>query len=126
MEENFAEAVTIVTAEDHSFELNEDVLNEILLRNDIKDKKVVVVSVAGAFRKGKSFLLNFMLRYLEAEVIKILCIIHIFIYVKNYCHINFSFILCFGYFMLITEVNFLYLFTYLILCLIIFLKHVSF
>lgn len=72
MEENFAEAVTIVTAEDHTFELNEDVLNEILLRNDIKDKKVVVVSVAGAFRKGKSFLLNFMLRYLEAEVIKIL------------------------------------------------------
>lgn len=72
MEENFAEAVTIVTAEDHSFELNEDVLNEILLRNDIKDKKVVVVSVAGAFRKGKSFLLNFMLRYLEAEVIPIL------------------------------------------------------
>lgn len=74
MEENFAEAVTIVTAEDHTFELNEDVLNEILLRNDIKDKKVVVVSVAGAFRKGKSFLLNFMLRYLEAEVIKTLCL----------------------------------------------------
>lgn len=74
MEENFAEAVTIVTAEDHTFELNENVLNEILLRNDIKDKKVVVVSVAGAFRKGKSFLLNFMLRYLEAEVIKTLCL----------------------------------------------------
>ena len=69
MEENFGEAVTVVTAEDHTFELKEDVLNEILLRNDIKDKKVVVVSVAGAFRKGKSFLLNFMLRYLEAEVI---------------------------------------------------------
>lgn len=67
MEEMFGEAVTIVSAEDHNFELNEESLNEILLQNDIKDKKVVVVSVAGAFRKGKSFLLNFMLRYLEAK-----------------------------------------------------------
>ncbi|GIY07469.1 atlastin-2 [Caerostris extrusa] len=67
MEQYRGEAVTIVRAEDHTFELNEDVLHSVLMKNDIKDKKIVVVSVAGAFRKGKSFLLNFMLRYLESQ-----------------------------------------------------------
>merc|ERR1712142_53508 len=33
---------------------------------EIRDKPICIISVAGAFRKGKSFLLNFMLRYLEA------------------------------------------------------------
>ncbi|KAG8190116.1 hypothetical protein JTE90_026686 [Oedothorax gibbosus] len=61
------EAVTIVTAQDQTFELKEDVLNSVLMKHDIKDKKIVVVSVAGAFRKGKSFLLNFLLRYLQAQ-----------------------------------------------------------
>jgi len=34
----------------------------------VRDKKVVVLSVAGAFRKGKSFLLDFLLRYLDRTV----------------------------------------------------------
>ncbi|XP_070576515.1 atlastin-2-like [Ptychodera flava] len=52
-------------ADDHTFELNEEALEQILLQDNIRDKKVVVVSVAGAFRKGKSFLLDFFLRYLH-------------------------------------------------------------
>uniref|UniRef100_A0A3Q3IKE9 GB1/RHD3-type G domain-containing protein n=1 Tax=Monopterus albus TaxID=43700 RepID=A0A3Q3IKE9_MONAL len=39
----------------------------ILLQDHIKDLNVVVVSVAGAFRKGKSFLLDFMLRYMHSQ-----------------------------------------------------------
>ncbi|XP_011305185.1 atlastin isoform X2 [Fopius arisanus] len=52
---------------DHTFELDEEALSEILLQDDIKDRSVVVVSVAGAFRKGKSFLLDFFLRYMNSK-----------------------------------------------------------
>lgn len=63
--------VQIVLAHpDHTFELDEDALTEILLQDDIKDRSVVVVSVAGAFRKGKSFLLDFFLRYMNSKVSK--------------------------------------------------------
>lgn len=54
---------------DHTFELDEAALSEILLHDDVKDRSVVVVSVAGAFRKGKSFLLDFFLRYMSNKVI---------------------------------------------------------
>ncbi|KAK0400175.1 hypothetical protein QR680_003388 [Steinernema hermaphroditum] len=47
-----------------SFRLNEYALNSVLGHQSIANKKVVIVSVAGAFRKGKSFLLNFFLEYL--------------------------------------------------------------
>ena len=59
----------VAATEDHLFSLNEEALEEILLNPDVRDKHVVVVSVAGAFRKGKSFLLDFFLRYLNAQVI---------------------------------------------------------
>ena len=47
--------------------LNEDVLRSYLLSDEVADKPVVVISVAGAFRTGKSFLLNSMTRYLKAS-----------------------------------------------------------
>ncbi|XP_037913388.1 atlastin isoform X2 [Hermetia illucens] len=66
-----AEALQIVTtAEDHTFTLDEEKLTEVLLQNEIKDRIVCIVSVAGAFRKGKSFLLDFFLRYMYAKYVK--------------------------------------------------------
>jgi len=50
----------------HTISLNVELLEQILLSKEVKDRKVMVVTVAGAFRQGKSFILNFFLRYLKA------------------------------------------------------------
>ncbi|TSK20062.1 Atlastin-2 [Bagarius yarrelli] len=65
-EEEEAGPVQIVVADEdeHQFSLDEQALERILLQEHVRDLNVVVVSVAGAFRKGKSFLLDFMLRYM--------------------------------------------------------------
>ncbi len=62
-------AVQIITSNKKTgaITLNEDALAKILLREDIRDKHVVVVSVCGAYRQGKSFILDFFLHYLNAE-----------------------------------------------------------
>lgn len=63
-----AGAIQIVTPVNHKFQLELDDLKSILGAEDIKDRHVIVVSISGAFRKGKSFLMNFFLRYLNAQV----------------------------------------------------------
>ena len=57
----------VVAKEDHTFELDEEALASIVCQDHVKDKPIAVISVAGAFRKGKSFLLDFFLRYLKAN-----------------------------------------------------------
>lgn len=58
----------VVSEEQHVFSLDEEALEKVLLQDHIKDCNAVVVSVAGAFRKGKSFLLDFFLRYMNYMV----------------------------------------------------------
>lgn len=72
----------VKTTDDHNFTLDEALLSSLLLHDSIKDLHVAVISVAGAFRKGKSFLLNFFLRYLQSEDVSntvVLSIVIIFI-----------------------------------------------
>ncbi len=75
VEEEKARPIQIVLAneDEHSFELDAAALEKILLQDHVKDLNVVLVSVAGAFRKGKSFLLDFMLRYMHSQVRWIMC-----------------------------------------------------
>lgn len=61
-------AVQILKPVNHAFQLDLKTLEQILGSNVIKDRYVEVLSIAGAFRKGKSFLLNFILKYLYAQV----------------------------------------------------------
>ena len=52
--EYFGQPIQIVkVTEDRKFELDVDALGDILLRDVIRDTPVVVVSIAGDFRKGK-------------------------------------------------------------------------
>lgn len=60
--------IVTVCKENHSFALDTEALAKVLLAPRVRDKNVVVLSVAGAFRKGKSFLLDFMLRYMYRKV----------------------------------------------------------
>lgn len=61
--------------ETRSFELSIADLEAVLSQEDFKDREIVVISIAGAFRKGKSFMLNFFLKYLNERVgnIKFIC-----------------------------------------------------
>lgn len=74
-------AIQIVKPVNHAFQLDPQTLTKILGAADIKNRYAVVISIAGALRKGKSFLLNFILKYLYAQVLKSLCslLLHIFL-----------------------------------------------
>ncbi|XP_041037909.1 atlastin-3-like, partial [Carcharodon carcharias] len=64
-----AKAIQIINLrkEDRSLVLDESALDSILLQGPVRDLNVMVLSVAGAFRKGKSFLLDFMLRFMYKQ-----------------------------------------------------------
>lgn len=57
--------LNILDVDGRSLELDEHALARLLLAEHVKDKPVVVIAIAGVFRKGKSFLLCFLLRYLR-------------------------------------------------------------
>jgi len=61
------DAVHILQLTDKGYILNFNELEKILLADHVKDTFITIVSVAGAYRKGKSFLLNYILRYMESE-----------------------------------------------------------
>lgn len=53
------------------FEISIEALETLLLHDNVKDREIVAISITGAYRKGKSFLLNFLLRYLYETVSKL-------------------------------------------------------
>jgi len=69
MANNYGEGLRIIkfTEADH-IEFDKAGLEGLLLHPDVKNRKIVMVSIVGAFRKGKSLYLNYCLRYLYANV----------------------------------------------------------
>ncbi|XP_049274102.1 atlastin-1 [Rhipicephalus sanguineus] len=60
------EPLQILLVDDgHTIVFDERALERTLLADHVKDRPVVVVPIAGAYRQGKSFLLNFLLSYLR-------------------------------------------------------------
>ncbi|XP_075727548.1 atlastin-2 [Rhipicephalus microplus] len=53
--------------DDQRVEFKDTELQRILLADNVKDKPVVVISIAGSYRQGKSFFLSFFLRYLRSN-----------------------------------------------------------
>ncbi|KAF0306889.1 Atlastin-1 [Amphibalanus amphitrite] len=47
--------------------LQEATLERVLLSDQLRDSPVIPISITGAFRRGKSFLLNVLLRYLRSQ-----------------------------------------------------------
>lgn len=43
-------------------------LDQIFLHPEVENRKVVIVSIIGAFRKGKSFFMDYCLRFMYANV----------------------------------------------------------
>jgi len=54
---------------DHLLEVDVKALEGVLLDPRVRDRHVVVLSIAGVQRLGKSFILNYLIRYLKSEVL---------------------------------------------------------
>ena len=62
------EAIKVIEPQaDHTFKMNSSALKAVLLSEEYKNRKVVVISITGAFRTGKSFLMNFLLTFLKEK-----------------------------------------------------------
>lgn len=61
--------MTVLNVTDkNEFIANINGINQIFNNPKLTDRQVVAVSIIGIFRKGKSFLLNYFLRYLYGNV----------------------------------------------------------
>lgn len=54
--------------EDNKLVVDHAHLDKMLLHKEVKNRKIVVFSIIGAFRRGKSFFLDYCLRFLYANV----------------------------------------------------------
>jgi atlastin len=48
--------------------IDDDALEKIFLHPEVRNRKIAAVSIIGAFRKGKSFLMDYALRYMYGNV----------------------------------------------------------
>lgn len=65
----FGEPVNILKfGEGNKVIVDDAALDKMFLHHEVKNRKIVVFSIIGALRRGKSFFLDYCLRYLYAHV----------------------------------------------------------
>lgn len=64
----FGEQIIIQVSENQNTSFNFNELGKIFLHPEVRDRKVVLLSIIGTYRKGKSFFLDYCLRFLYANV----------------------------------------------------------
>jgi hypothetical protein len=64
-----------------SLKVDYEFLDKVLLHPEVKDRSIVMFSIVGTLRKGKSFYLDYCLRFLYAHVSSYLNFVQI---VKSY------------------------------------------
>jgi atlastin len=62
------EPKNIIRFNNSSLEFAKGDLEALLLHPEVANRKIVLLSIVGAFRRGKSFFLDYCLRYLYANV----------------------------------------------------------
>lgn len=66
---NYGKAVNILSfSQDKKVVIDEEAMKKMFEHQDVKNRKIVALSIIGAYRKGKSFFLDYCLRFLYAHV----------------------------------------------------------
>ena len=60
----------LIPKEDGSYDMDKVALKNLAEHPDVIHNPVVVISIAGAMREGKSFLLNLLIMYLESNLVR--------------------------------------------------------
>jgi atlastin len=68
MSQVYGEPLSVLKFSSSTLEFDKAALESLLLHPQVKDRKIVVLSIVGAFRKGKSFFLDYCLRFLYGNV----------------------------------------------------------
>lgn len=57
--------------DDETLRVDYEAFNELFMHPEVKDRNIAAVSIIGAFRKGKSFFMDYCLRFMYANVSEI-------------------------------------------------------
>jgi hypothetical protein len=63
--------VQLLSQDDGIFRVNRDAFSELLQQQELKERKLFILSIVGEYRKGKSYFLNNVMKYLLYKVRKI-------------------------------------------------------
>ena len=64
----YGQQISIQISDDRNTNFNFKELEKILLHPQVRNRKIVLLSIVGTYRKGKSFFLDYCLRFLYANV----------------------------------------------------------